>query len=292
MVHIGAIVASCLSRVDVGSLSELLELRLPAAQRQWVGMGAAAGIAAAFHAPLGGILYSFEEVCSHWSARLTWRAFVCAVTVSTSARFLISYSNGVLHDPSNGFVLGLASGESVGSDTNREEGGGSSGFSLVDGPTFGCFIALSVLGGCIGALYTSLVIRLNTLRQFIGLTSDMRPFVRTLEVAVFATTVFTVAFALPFGFACVDCPAGSPCDRALSPAAASSSSSSYSSSSSHGSSHGSGHGGIHLEYHRHACTDPHTYNEMATFLHSGAEVYSCHNPCRGSHKRLKPQRAG
>ena len=44
-------------------------------------MGAVAGISAAFNAPFGGILYSFEEVCSHWTTELTWHSFCCAVVV-------------------------------------------------------------------------------------------------------------------------------------------------------------------------------------------------------------------
>ena len=95
MVHIGAAVASLLSNVQVGWMRDLFELRLPSSQRGWVGMGAAAGVAAAFNAPLGGILYSFEEVCSHWSASMTWRSFVCAVVVAASSTFLNEFGGAL-----------------------------------------------------------------------------------------------------------------------------------------------------------------------------------------------------
>ncbi len=58
----GAIVASGISTCTLGPLRRLVELRLPRQQRTWIGIGAAAGVAAAFNAPLGGLLYAFEEV--------------------------------------------------------------------------------------------------------------------------------------------------------------------------------------------------------------------------------------
>ena len=77
----------------------LYELRMPSSQRGWVGMGAAAGVAAAFHAPLGGILYSFEEVCSHWSASMTWRSFLCAMVVAAAGTFFVEYGGAPTPDP-------------------------------------------------------------------------------------------------------------------------------------------------------------------------------------------------
>ena len=62
MVHIGAIVASQISCLKLPFTRHLSELRMPDAQRVWVGMGTAAGVAAAFQAPIGGVLYAFEEV--------------------------------------------------------------------------------------------------------------------------------------------------------------------------------------------------------------------------------------
>ena len=82
MVHIGAIVASQISCIKLACTRHLSDLRMPDAQRIWVGMGTAAGVAAAFQAPVGGVLYAFEEVCSNWTSVLTWRAFACVVVAS------------------------------------------------------------------------------------------------------------------------------------------------------------------------------------------------------------------
>ena len=60
--------AAILTRANIPGTAKLLELRLPAPQREWVAVGAVAGVAAAFNAPIGGILYSFEEVSPSWSS--------------------------------------------------------------------------------------------------------------------------------------------------------------------------------------------------------------------------------
>ena len=48
-------------------------------KRDFMTAGCAAGVAAAFRAPLGGLLYVFEDVASFWTTRLGWQVFITSV---------------------------------------------------------------------------------------------------------------------------------------------------------------------------------------------------------------------
>ena len=84
MVHIGSIMGAGISQgkktlfgYDT-SWTKFQDLRNDPSKRDFVTFGAAAGIAAAFRAPLGGILFTLEEGASFWSTTLIFRSFLCA----------------------------------------------------------------------------------------------------------------------------------------------------------------------------------------------------------------------
>jgi len=88
MIHIGAIIASGLSQghsTTLGFDTGLFRrFQNPKDKREFVTAGAATGVAAAFSAPVGGLLFVFEEVASFWQQALGWQIFfACMISVLT-----------------------------------------------------------------------------------------------------------------------------------------------------------------------------------------------------------------
>lgn len=85
MIHAGSIIGGAASQgntISVGfdtSWNIFQDLRNDYTKRDYVTYGAAAGVAAAFRAPIGGILFTLEEGASFWSNSVTFRSFMCAV---------------------------------------------------------------------------------------------------------------------------------------------------------------------------------------------------------------------
>ncbi|CAK0780533.1 hypothetical protein CVIRNUC_005084 [Coccomyxa viridis] len=72
-------------------------LHSDAERREFISAGAAAGLAAAFGAPIGGVLFSLEEASTYWSRKVAWRCFICTATaVFTLAQLHPRWKYGVL----------------------------------------------------------------------------------------------------------------------------------------------------------------------------------------------------
>ena len=85
LVHTGAIIGSGLTRghKNCGTKKCTQQVHLfthfhnDTDRRDFISMGAAAGFAAAFGAPVGGVLFALEEASSFWNAKLMWRLLLC-----------------------------------------------------------------------------------------------------------------------------------------------------------------------------------------------------------------------
>ena len=93
MIHSGAIIGALISqmrpekwqRLGLPYFGFLNHFRNDRVKRNFVSIGCACGVAAAFASPIGGTLFALEEAASFWSTKLTWLTFfgtMIAVLVS------------------------------------------------------------------------------------------------------------------------------------------------------------------------------------------------------------------
>ncbi len=187
MIHTGAIIAAGISQGKATSLSwswdggALKSFRNDREKRDFVSAGAAAGVGAAFSAPIGGVMFSLEEGSSFWNQEVTIRTFFCSVIATFTLSFFISGFSG-----------------SWGSFLNPGLHFGSSG---ADGRLtwtmahFPFFLIVAAIGGLLGAFFNALNTKL-TLWRTRGFMSRTR-WPRYAEAMVLAIIVGCVFFLVP-----------------------------------------------------------------------------------------------
>eukprot|EP00494_Astrolonche_serrata_P029842 UN30109 len=98
LVHIGGVLAATFSHAPTLATrcddDRYRRFRNDHDKRDFVSGGCAAGVAAAFGAPIGGVLFSLEEASSFWSLPLTWRVFFCAIVSTFTLNICLSTFNG------------------------------------------------------------------------------------------------------------------------------------------------------------------------------------------------------
>jgi len=188
MVHSGAVVAAGISQgrtkfwgVDT-SFSKFSDFRNDREKRDFVACGAAAGVASAFGAPVGGVLFALEEGASYWSTKLTWRAFFCAM-VTLGTMFTIRNQDNKWGQANVGNLFSFGEFTSIGD--------GSSNFSVWE---LALFILIGCLGGLIGACFNAGNEHLTIWRMKNVNFSKKR---KVVEVLVLSILVTTVSFAMP-----------------------------------------------------------------------------------------------
>eukprot|EP00937_MAST-01D_sp_MAST-1D-sp2_P000364 g364.t1 len=169
MIHSGAIWGAAVSQgkstvfgFDL-SFSRYVGFRNERERRDFVSCGAAAGVAAAFGAPVGGMLFALEEGASFWHPGLTWRSFFCAVA-SAFTLSLFMCSPGMTADEKAGPYS--CSWGHVGSKQ------GTFGFGAFDMSKADylfwyiiVFVVMGAVGGLFGALFNALNTRLTHWRK-------------------------------------------------------------------------------------------------------------------------------
>lgn len=188
MIHSGAVCGAGISQGKStsfalsSSFKYFKPFRNDRAKRDFISCGAAAGVACAFGAPIGGVLFALEEGSSFWNIDLTWRTFFCAMSSTFMWGIIwvqVRHSAETFHE-SEIFVFGDVS-------ASRHH---SSIFSLVD---LLFFIAIGALGGLFGALYNKMNKSLSKQRMRHLKSSRSK----IAEVLFISLVVSNIVFALP-----------------------------------------------------------------------------------------------
>ena len=194
MIHLGAMMGGGVSQPR----SKTMNLQLPWFQRfhtdrdrrDFIAIGAACGVASAFGAPLGGVLFAIEEASSFWSQLLTWRTFFACMTATFFTNFLLTGVQGHwgLYDFSDVTVFEVGSGDS------------SDSYAIWELLPFAIMGAVS---GLTSGAFNWLSERLQLMRDGHVVQHPRR---RLLEMIFLTLLVSTVFFFSPFYFDCRMCP--------------------------------------------------------------------------------------
>ena len=184
-IHMGALSASFVSRLPglLGYTGEIArEVARPAHLRLIVACGGAAGVAAAFNAPIAGVLFVQQDAAAFWDGAVTLRSFVCCAAASFALNVCLS-----------GFAASMKPHSLIDFDGTRDFT-----YQLAEVPPF---VLLGIAGGLVGTAFTKMNVQLAIKRDALLAYSKK---LKLLETLVLALIVSTLVFVIPRAFPCQD----------------------------------------------------------------------------------------
>lgn len=152
MIHAGAVVAAGISQGKSTTFGKDLHIlkyfREDHEKRDFVSGGAAAGVAAAFGSPVGGVLFSLEEGASFWNQSLTWRIFFATMVSTFTLNVVLSAYYGHPGELTSPGLLNFGKFYDLNYDL----------YEII------FFVGFGVFGGLTGALYNCLNHKLTVFR--------------------------------------------------------------------------------------------------------------------------------
>ncbi|KAF5469682.1 hypothetical protein F2P56_013737 [Juglans regia] len=193
MVHTGACIANLLgqggSRKYHLTWTWLRYFKNDRDRRDMITCGAAAGVAAAFRAPVGGVLFALEEAASWWRSALLWRTFFTTAVVAIVLRAFIQYCN-------TGKCGLFGEGGLIMYDV-------SSAKTTYSGSDILAVIFLGTIGGILGSIYNYFVDKV--LRTY-SIINERGAAFKILLVIIISCLTSCCSFGLPWFAKCIACP--------------------------------------------------------------------------------------
>lgn len=199
MIHMGALIGAGVSQFKSTTLgidlSVFERFRNSQDRRNFISAGAAAGIASAFGAPVGGLLFAMEEVSSYWDMRLSWQTFFCCMVSAFTTDLLDSafhafhYEGGFGHFKTDRYIL-----------FNIESGIDMNILAIIP-----CVI-LGVIGGGLGAGFTFFNLKIVRFRRYLHSKLPTEAKVNLVKMAEPVLILFitcTITVLLPSAYTCI-----------------------------------------------------------------------------------------
>ncbi|XP_057459574.1 putative chloride channel-like protein CLC-g isoform X2 [Actinidia eriantha] len=159
-------------------------------RRDLVTCGSAAGVAAAFRAPVGGVLFALEEMASWWRGALLWRAFfttaVVAIVLRTFIDFCFTGKCGLFG--TGGLIMFDVTSANI-------------SYHLADVPPV---FLLGIIGGILGSLYNFILDKVLRIYTLINEKGAAYKILLACSISIFTSGLL---FGLPWLTSCQACPA-------------------------------------------------------------------------------------